>query len=164
MGGTCMLPWYCGHLAAPLSSLVEAEWIWDSEEVINLHIGDMSAEWGEKNPNKLTHKGGTFKHSQERKKTSQWDLTYVQFVSPRCILNLFNTSQHYVAPFKESLRLRFPWLWTVFLTKTCLHWQWKEIHLWGHALLQYNELHKLWLIHPFLLSLCLQLFQVFFIS
>lgn len=43
-GGTCMLPWYCGHLAAPLSSLVEAEWIWDSKEVINLHIGDMSAE------------------------------------------------------------------------------------------------------------------------
>lgn len=39
-----MLPRYCGPLAAPLSSLVEAEWIWDSEEVINLHIGDMSAE------------------------------------------------------------------------------------------------------------------------
>lgn len=42
-GGTCMLLWYCGHLAAPHYSPVEAEWIWKSEEVINLHIGDMLA-------------------------------------------------------------------------------------------------------------------------
>jgi len=27
-----------------LSSPVEAEWIWESEEVINLYIGDMAAE------------------------------------------------------------------------------------------------------------------------
>lgn len=33
-----------GCAPPPSSSPVEAEWIWDSEEVINLHIGDMSAE------------------------------------------------------------------------------------------------------------------------
>lgn len=84
-----MLPRYCGHLAAPLSSLVEAEWIWDGEEVINLHIGDMSAERRRKrkNPKSLTKEPLT---AEQKKK----DLTYVQFVSPGCKFNLLNTSQH----------------------------------------------------------------------
>lgn len=61
-----------GHLAASLSSVVEAEWIWDSKEVINLHIGDMSAEQRRKKiPNKLTHKGGTCSHSWESKKQTK---------------------------------------------------------------------------------------------
>ena len=43
-----------GRLAAPHYSLVAAEWISYSEEVINLHIGDMSAGEERKEKNKQT--------------------------------------------------------------------------------------------------------------
>lgn len=69
-GGTCMLPQQCGHLAAPRSfpPPAEAEWIWDSEEVVNLHLGDMSLEQRrkKKNPNKLTKKALTGEEEKKR--------------------------------------------------------------------------------------------------
>lgn len=45
-GGTCVLIKSCRRLAELPLFLVELEWIWDGEEVINLYIADISAAWG----------------------------------------------------------------------------------------------------------------------